>query len=299
MNTTAKDNKKIDEFINQLEIRSRLQENEYTVEKSYSRLMSRITAYDQSNKIFFRRIFWYRLSLVAASVALFMVVSGLLYTLHVAKIPDMIIACNNTSSIKCIFLPDGTVVKLNNQSKLTYPEEFDNNKREVFLDGEAYFNVAHDKKHPFIVRTGELDIRVLGTKFTVNASSMISQITATLIEGSIDVSNKKEHVLMKPGQQMIYDVDKSKILLSNLENANREIRWIDNVWVLTNTPLLDVCQRLERKFNVKFVITSPHLIDKSFTGEFYTNESLESILETMKVSASFSYERNGNRVILK
>lgn len=169
----------------------------------------------------------------------------------------------------------------------------------MFLEGEAYFDVKHDKKHPFIVRAGELKIRVLGTKFTVNASSQSPQITATLLEGSIEVSNEKRQMLMKPSQQLRYDVNSGNMLLTELNNASREIRWIQNVWVLSETPLLDICQRLEHLFNVKIIIMNDELIGKSFTGEFYTNESLESILKTMQTSTPFKYERKGKNIILK
>ena len=192
--------------------------------------------------------------------------------------------------------PKGTIFL---RPKLIYPEHFSGDSREIFLEGEAYFDVKHDKKHPFIVRAGELKIRVLGTKFTVNASSQSPQITATLLEGSIEVSNEKKQMLMKPSQQLKYDVNSGNMLLTELNNAIREIRWTQNVWVLSDTPLLDICQRLEQLFNVKFIIMNDELIGKSFTGEFYTNEPLESILKIMQISTPFKYERKGKNIILK
>ena len=136
-------------------------------------------------------------------------------------------------------------------------------------------------------------------KFTVNASSQSPQITATLLEGSIEVSNEKKQMLMKPSQQLKYDVNSGNMLLTELNNAIREIRWTQNVWVLSDTPLLDICQRLEQLFNVKFIIMNDELIGKSFTGEFYTNEPLESILKIMQISTPFKYERKGKNIILK
>lgn len=290
---------KIDSLIDSIELQSAQPSNEHTAEKSFSRLMARINIDQDSIDLFRRRAHRYRIWLAAASVALLFAISGLFYTMTSNVDPSFLVASNNSGSVQNIPLPDGSTIKLNNRSKLIYPQQFSGHSREVFLEGEAYFDIAHDKQHPFIVRAGELKIKVLGTKFTVNATSLIPQITATLLEGSIDVSNEKEHKLMKPNQQLTYDVNSGEMLLTNLTNAKREIRWTQNIWVLSDTPLLDICQRLEHQFNVKFIIMNDQLIGKSFTGEFYTNESLESILETMQISTSFKYERKGKNIILR
>ena len=272
MNTTEQENNnKIDALIERIQVQSPLPDDNHSAEKSFSRLMARIVTDNHSTEIFLHRIRRYRIGLVAASAALLFAIGTLLYTTAYEAEPTFLVASNNTGNVQNISLPDGTIIKLNNRSRLTYPDKFSSSQREVFLDGEAYFDVAHDKKHPFIVRAG----------------------------GSIDVSNEKGHLLMKPSQQLTYDAESGKMLLANLNNAEREIRWTENVWVLSNTPLLDICQRLERQFNVKFIIMNDELINKSFTGEFGTNESLESILETMKISTSFDYERKGKNIIMK
>lgn len=299
MNITEQEKKdKIDALIEKIQVRSTYPSDTYSAETSFARLMAKISTNDRTVEIFLFRIRQYQVGLAAATVALLIAIGSLLYTSYGDEL-SFVVATNNTGKVQSIPLPDGTIIKLNNRSKLTYPETFSGSQREVFLDGEAYFDVAHDKKRPFIVRAGELKIKVLGTKFTINATFLFPKITATLLEGSIDVSNPKKHLLMKPGQQLTYDAESGKMLLANLNNAEREIRWTQNVWVLTNTPLLDICQRLERQFNVKFIIMNDKLINKSFTGEFETNESLESILETMKVSTSFSYERIGKNIIVR
>lgn len=289
---------KMDELINSIELRSPGPGKERSAERSFSRLMTRIQTDNNSTDIFHRRTQQYRIWLAAATVALLIAMSGWLYMMLDTD-PSFITKSNNSGIVQNVPLPDGTVIQLNNHSKLIYPERFSGDEREVFLEGEAYFDVKHDKKHPFIVRAGELNIRVLGTKFTVNASSQSPQITATLLEGSIQVSNEKKQMLMKPSQQLKYDVNSGNMSLTELNNASREIRWIHNVWVLSETPLLDICQRLEHLFNVKLIIMNDELIGKSFTGEFYTNESLESILKTMQTSTPFKYERKGKNIILK
>lgn len=298
MRTEKEETMKMDELINSIELRSPSPGKDHSAEKSFSRLMTRIQTDNNSIDIFRRRTHQYRVWLAAATVALLIAMSGWLYMMLDSD-PSFIIKSNNSGIVQNVPLPDGTVIQLNNHSKLIYPERFAGDSREVFLEGEAYFNVKHDKKHPFIVRAGELKIRVLGTKFTVNASSQSPQITATLLEGSIEVSNEKRQMLMKPSQQLRYDVNSGNMLLTELSNASREIRWTQNVWVLSETPLLDICQRMEHLFNVKIIIMNDELIGKSFTGEFYTNESLESISKTMQTSTPFKYERKGKNIILK
>lgn len=290
---------KLDELIDGIELHSPRPPKEHSAEKSFSRLMARIQPDNNSIDIFRQRANRYRIWMAAATVAMLIAMSGWLYNIVSDSEPAFIVASNNTGIVQKVTLPDGTIINLNTCSRLTYPESFSGKSREVFLDGEAYFDVAHDKRHPFIVRAGELKIRVLGTKFNVNASTLVPQITATLIEGSIEAVTGKKNILMKPNQQLKYDTSSGRVSLTELTNASREIRWTQNVWVLSDTPLLDICQRLEQQFNIKIIIMNDELIGKSFTGEFYTNESLESILKTMQISTSFEYEYKGKNIILK
>ena len=289
----------LDELIDSIELRSPRPSKEHSAEKSFSRLMARIQPDKNSIDIFRRRANRYRSWMVAATVAMLVAMSGWLYNIVSDNEPTFIVASNNSSIVQKVTLPDGTVINLNTCSRLTYLESFSGKSREVFLDGEAYFDVAHDKRRPFIVRAGELKIRVLGTKFNVNASTLVPQITATLIEGSIEAATGKKNILMKPNQQLKYDTSSGRVSLTELTNASREIRWTQNIWVLSDTPLLDICQRLEQQFNIKIIIMNDELIGKSFTGEFYTNESLESILKTMQISTPFNYEYKGRNIILK
>lgn len=290
---------KLDELIDGIELHSPRPPKEHSAEKSFSRLMARIQPDNNSIDIFRQRANRYRIWMAAATVAMLIAMSGWLYNIVSDSEPAFIVASNNTGIVQKVTLPDGTIINLNTCSRLTYPENFSGKSREVFLDGEAYFDVAHDKRHPFIVRAGELKIRVLGTKFNVNASTLVPQITATLIEGSIEAVTGKKNILMKPNQQLKYDTSSGRVSLTELTNASREIRWTQNVWVLSDTPLLDICQRLEQQFNIKIIIMNDELIGKSFTGEFYTNESLESILKTMQISTPFEYEYKGKNIILK
>lgn len=293
-----KKNKRLDELIDSIELRSPHPKEEHSAEKSFTRLMARISANANPSDVFRRRANHYRIWLAAATVALLIAMGGWLQ-MALESDPTFVVTANNSGIVQEVPLPDGTIIQLNNRSKLIYPEQFMGDLREVFLEGEAYFDVAHNKKKPFVVSTGELKIRVLGTKFTVNAISMNSQITTILLEGSIDVSDSIEHKLMKPNQQLTYDINTRKMSLVDLANTEKEVRWTQNVWVLSDTPLLTICQRLEQQFGVKFIVVNDELIEKSFTGEFQTSEPLDSILKTIQITTPFKYERKGDNIILK
>lgn len=287
-----------DALMDHIVVRSAEPDEAHSAEKSLSRLMRRIRADHASVELFRRRIAGYRIWLAAAMVALVVSIGGWWYAAHDAE-PLYLVATNHAEVVKDITLPDGTTIKLNCYSRLVYPEKFSGQTREIFLDGEAYFDVAHDKKHPFIVRAGELNIRVLGTKFTVNAYPQNPQIVATLLEGSIKVSDKEQQMQMTPNQQLLYSVNDGSMRITELEDAKRAMRWTENVWVISNTPLLDICLRLERQFNVKFIIMNDDLKNKLFTGEFYASDSLESILKTMQISTPFEFEKEGNNIVIK
>ena len=198
-------------------------------------------------------------------------------------------------------LADGTQLTLNRGAQLIYPEKFAGRTREIFLSGEAYFDVAHDKKHPFIVRAGDLKIKVLGTKFNIEAYPDSETITTTLLEGSVEVESRlsRECIRMVPSQQLSYDIQSGEMKLSTISDSKEPVRWKDNVWVLHQTPFTQVCHRLEQMFNVKIVIMNDKFIGKKFTGEFRFGDSLESILEVIRITTPFTYEREEDTIILK
>ena len=161
--------------------------------------------------------------------------------------------------------------------------------------------MAHDKKHPFIVRAGDLKIKVLGTKFNIEAYPDSETITTTLLEGSVEVESRlsRECIRMVPSQQLSYDIQSGEMKLSTISDSKEPVRWKDNVWVLHQTPFTQICHRLEQMFNVKIVIMNDKFIGKKFTGEFRFGDSLESILEVIRITTPFTYEREEDTIILK
>ncbi len=289
----------VDAFIEGLEVHSTIPIEGHSAEKSLERLMGRIDSEECCKKHVKIHIRYYQIALAAACIAILLAVGALLFLRASEKDPSFVVMNNTTGRVQDVILSDGTVIKLNDRSKLTYPETFSRRQREVFLDGEAYFEVAHNDKCPFIVRASELKIKVLGTKFAINAAPMSAQVSTILVDGSVDVISDKGHFVMSPGQKVTYNEGSGAMFLENLRDVQHAIRWTKNVWVLSNTPFLDICQRLEYIFNIKFIIMNEDIINKTYTGEFDTDESLESIMNTMKTSTKFTYEIKDKTIIIR
>ena len=212
----------------------------------------------------------------------------------------MAITAPNGQSMS-VTLSDGTTVWLNSGAKLEYPSIFSRKTRRVKISGEAMFEVEHDASRPFIVETFACDAEVLGTKFNIEAYPDSETITTTLLEGSVEVESRlsRECIRMVPSQQLSYDIQSGEMKLSTISDSKEPVRWKDNVWVLHQTPFTQVCHRLEQMFNVKIVIMNDKFIGKKFTGEFRFGDSLESILEVIRITTPFTYEREEDTIILK
>lgn len=288
-------------LLTRLRIESPAPETGHRADEALDRLMNRIHA-EQTPIVPLRsdRSRKYRIWLAAASTVVVFLASGWMAS-ALRPDPEMLVRSNTWEKVNSLTLADGTQLTLNRGAQLIYPERFTGRQREIFLSGEAYFEVAHDASHPFIVRAGDLKIKVLGTKFNVEAYPDSETITTTLIEGSVEVESQLSHRSMRmvPNQQLAYDTRSGEMQLSMLEESEETVRWTDNVWILHQTPFSEVCKRLERMFNVKIVILNDTLVDKSFTGEFRYGDSLESILEVIRITTPFDYERSGNTLILK
>ena len=198
----------------------------------------------------------------------------------------------NPGMMTSLTLPDGTLVYLNSESTLSYPSRFDNDTRNVTLQGEAYFEVAKNPEKKFIVSTShQSQIEVLGTHFNVEAYEKEDRISATLVEGKIgfiyksnDVSKK---VLMDPGQKLVYDSKDNKVQLYSTSGES-EIAWKEGKIIFRNTPLEEGLRMLEKRYNVEFIIKNDRLKGDSFTGTF-TNQRLERILEYFQLSSQIRW----------
>ena len=195
-----------------------------------------------------------------------------------------------------IVLADGTQVWLNSESKLTFPFKFAGNTREVVVEGEAYFDVAKDVNLPFIVRTKQTSIRVIGTRFNVNTYNP-KQIQTSLVEGKVNLTANNSHsISLKPGFEAKFNPDKGFVVQEfNQENV---LSWMNGIYYLNNTPLGSLTGLISRWFEVDVVFDNPQLKDYQITG-LLEKEHLSDFLKDLETSANIEYYYSGNRLHIK
>ena len=201
---------------------------------------------------------------------------------------------------RTVRLTDGTVVKLNSESTLRVEEDFDQQTREVYLQGEAFFDVAHDPMHPFIVHTGAVETRVLGTKFNLRAYPNENSVEVALVEGKVKVlDNDAPEVpsaMLKPHQMI--RIDESTRHYDILEFNELEVSgWKDGVIYFKNAGIAEIIKKLDRWYNVEIQVKG-HLGKKAFSGEF-DGQSLDKVLNGIGFSLHFQYSIEGKKVVIQ
>ena len=196
--------------------------------------------------------------------------------------------------IKEITLPDGSMITLNESSRMTYSNAFD--RRNVLLDGEALFQVEHDSEHPFTVVASESLTKVLGTTFNVNAYT--TDISVSLIEGSVAfVSPEEEEVVLLPGETLNYDADHALLSKSAHETQNFD-SWKTGILAFEQTSVQEVITDLEEYFDLDIKLENQSEVPCLFTGTF-NNSSYDEILEVLSFTFDLNQsERDGNSYLV-
>jgi len=199
-----------------------------------------------------------------------------------------------------ILLSDGTNVHLNAGTSLKYPVKFlKGQNRQVFLKGEAYFDVAKDAEHPFIVKSDDLFVKVLGTQFNVSSYSEDTETNVVLVEGSVDLfskENSNEHVLLKPGFKGSFDKKKTNISTSKVITGIYT-SWVHGELVFRNISFNDILKKLERQYNVSIINNNDELANERFNASF-RNESIEKILEYFKITYGIKYTVQESKIFI-
>jgi len=200
----------------------------------------------------------------------------------------------NPGMIGSVTLPDGTTAMLNSNSSIRYPVKFYGKTREVNIQGEVYFSVAHDAKKRFIVHTPDdnVQIKVYGTEFNVDAYPKANQINTTLVKGSIqlgykDAQDKEHYMMLTPSQQVSYSKRNSSAHYKPTY-VQKDIAWKDGAVVLRNTPLKEALWILSKKYDANFIIQDKSILKNSYTGKF-TTERLDRILRYFELSSDIHY----------
>ncbi|MFP5042869.1 FecR family protein [Parasediminibacterium sp. JCM 36343] len=209
-----------------------------------------------------------------------------------------ILPIKNKIAHQVINLPDGSVVTLNHDSKLDYPAAFDGNTREVYLTGEAFFDIKHDNKKPFIVHTGKYYTQVLGTAFNIKAYSEDKQILVTVTRGKVKVEKQDGKKLVSyilPGEQVkIVDSIATHIAPVKVD-VKKILEWKKEELVFDNTTFDEANIILNNSFGVKLKLKNPSLKNCKFSGKF-KNDNLEKILKIITELTKTTYRIENNIV---
>lgn len=200
---------------------------------------------------------------------------------------------------KDLTLMDGTLVKLNSDSRLSYPDEFDRKGRNVKLTGEAFFDVKRDESRPFTINTAAFDIQVLGTSFNVEVHDEDQLATVSVESGTVRVEplNSKDAYELTKNKKLVLDLKTGAVSLENID-ATLDLKWTKGILFFDKTPLAEVKKNLERWYDVEINIEDNSLNNKKLSGQ-HSNETLEEVLETLAYLLEFKYEINGDKVTIK
>ncbi|WP_264535850.1 FecR family protein [Flavobacterium sp. N1736] len=201
-------------------------------------------------------------------------------------------------------LSDGTLVHLNSGTTLKYPIKFiAGENRQVFLDGEAFFDVAKDKKHPFIVNSDNLNVRVLGTHFNVSNYPEDATTDVVLVEGSVGMYNTSEefnadkNTILKPGYKGSFNKENATIITKPVI-TDIYTSWINGGLTFRNMTFKNIITKLERRYNVTIINKNEKLANEKFNASF-KEESIENVMSYFNDIHGINYTIKNNQILIK
>lgn len=245
---------------------------------------------DSDKKIIFRP--WIKETLKIASVAVIVFIASW-FLLQYNK-PNANTLAMQTIEVPSgqrinLILPDGTSVWLNSNSKLQYPIAFNSKERRVFLDGQAYFDVARNEEVPFIVSTKEGTVQALGTAFDVISSTRENIFETMLIEGSVEVklfANPDQKLRLKPNMKA---VTKNNLLSVTYVEDKTPYEWRNGLISFRNKEFKEIMTILEKTYDVKIVLMNPIVGDQVYTGKFRISDGVQYALDVLSLYKKIEY----------
>ena len=204
----------------------------------------------------------------------------------------------NFTDHQTIKLPDGSTVVLNAGSKISYPASFLGNTREVTLTGEAYFDIAHNAAKPFIVHTGAISTKVLGTAFNIRAYASEKNIAITVTRGKVQVLNGNAELgLLTANEQIDFNKDagnfKKEIVFTPLF-----VSWKEEEMIVTDMPLDEIVKVIEEKYHVQIKLNGDGLSYCRFTASFAANSTIEQVLTVITELSNSTFKKQENDYII-
>ena len=202
-----------------------------------------------------------------------------------------------------IVLADGTKVWLNSDTKIKYPGNFDKNQRDVYLEGEAFFEVTKNAHQPFVVHTSGLNVKVLGTKFDVKAYPDESKIETSLFEGKISLEMKNpanDHIVeteVAPGQSFAYSTSEGKLVENTFPQEEID-GWKKNQLIFKDDTFSNLVKKVERWYDVEVIYDENLFSDRRLTVELFEGERLERLMNIISLALSVDYKYEKGKISL-
>lgn len=269
-----------------------------TTERSFEKLCENLI-YEPSGRKTLRR--W--ISRVAACLLIpVLAFSGAYIYLNATSSQESVLVEHFAANgeIKQILLPDNSTVSLNSGSVIIYPDNFQRDRREIYLYGEAYFSVTKDAKKPFVVKTTDFDVTALGTSFNVSSYQDNEKSSATLIDGSVEVEFKDgltPSTVLQVNEKIVYD--RRSAMASRQNSGPEEIFWKEGHLIFESMKLKDVFKVIERKYAVMLYIGSNKFNEEIITAKFVHDEGLEECLKAIgELVPRMKYKVDGEDVYI-
>ncbi|MBS1322431.1 MAG: FecR family protein, partial [Parabacteroides sp.] len=181
-----------------------------------------------------------------------------------------------------LILPDSTHVWLNARSKLVYPISFGKDIRQVELNGEAYFDVIHNEKQPFVVKTPQMDIQVLGTEFNVTAYSSSSDFEVALLRGCIELSSPRLSSNYRMKEKEHIRLQNNKLISKDISDYDY-FRWKEGLICFNNESVATIIEKLKLYYDIDIEVYNQKFINSRYTGKFRTKDGIEQVLRVLQI----------------
>jgi ferric-dicitrate binding protein FerR (iron transport regulator) len=294
-----KSNKKLSQWLEEQILSSSNEMDKDVQMRMFSQIKNSIQVSDSKNITTFTKTSilnkWLR---VAAMLLLpLMTAAGVYFYMSRAETSEPLIVSVERGQKASIVLPDGSKVWLNSLSKLTYTNDFNKKKRILKLDGEAYFEVAHNPEKPFIVKSKDITVEALGTSFGMEAYDEDEMVSSILMEGKVKVTTPNGITTLLPNERVLYDKTNKKAKKTNVTNAKDFTGWIHNTLRFENESLNEIAKNIQRNYNVKIIFDTERLKNLRYTGTV-ENNSLESVLNIITLTSPISFKVDSQCVTL-
>jgi hypothetical protein len=197
-----------------------------------------------------------------------------------------------------VILSDGSKVWVNAESSVRYPVSFSSSERRVSVSGEAYFEVKNDNARPFIVETGNYDVRVLGTSFNISAYEEDDYTATTLVSGSVSVSSDDKEYLIRPGEQLSFDKKSNSAEIKEVD-VELYTLWKENLLKLDHMPVEELFKILKRRYDIEVYYTRAEIKSKTFSGKIPLNDDLNIVLNQLSTVSNITFDIENRLIVVR